>query len=151
MRRTPLVRKTGLRSSGPPKRTVWTTKKKRARLKQVGRVVKRDRKKQLVDGPLVDHVRTLPCLVSGEYGVDPHHIRPGHPRRDWLRDVDGNLVGGVVPLARRYHTAGDDAVQSYRFGLAAWEAKFIPGRSLATEAKRIAEESGLEPPAAFFV
>ncbi len=48
-----------------------------------------------------DHVRTLPCLISGRGGVDPHHLKAvGMGRKRALPKWEDYTL---VPLEHRYH------------------------------------------------
>jgi hypothetical protein len=73
----------------------------------VGRRKLREQREKLVDGPLCDKVKAMPCCVCGVRPVDPHHVSGGTLRRDYLPDGTGN----VVPLCRKHHT-GDEGVHT---------------------------------------
>lgn len=55
-------------------------------------------------------IKTLPCMVCGNEGVDPHHV--WHARRNCY---------SLVPLCRTHHTFGKDSYHALE--LDAFEAK----------------------------
>ena len=69
------------------------------------------KKKRIVDQDLLDYIKTLPCLISGEIPSDPDHIVSRGAGGD---DVANN----VWPIARRYH------VERHKIGLISFIKKY---------------------------
>lgn len=168
MKRTPLNRdpekvREWLRR---PRKQLQTRKPLRSggRLRPLGRRRLRDRKRQLVDGPLCDRARAAAWCIGclRRRTTRACHVRQGAPRRDWISCFceDGYLwrdermirhercsgtgfVGNVVPLCDGCHDRADGRVPGHG-GRTQFESD--TGLSLKLEAVRFADESGLSPP-----
>lgn len=95
----------------------------RSPLARVGRRKKREKRQKLVEGPLCERVRRMPCCVCGKPGPShAHHVTGGTLRRDYLPDGTPN----VVPLCagpdghhtgnQGVHTLGPETFRA-RFGV----------------------------------
>lgn len=73
----------------------------RSPLARVGKRKAREKRQKLVEGPLCERVRKMPCCVCGKPGPShAHHVSGGTLRRDYLPDGTGN----VTPLCFDHHT-----------------------------------------------
>lgn len=96
---------------------------KQSPLRRRGKRKAREQAAGLVDGPLCDYVRRMECSVPGcvEPG-EPHHVKHGGLRRDYLPDGTGN----VAPLCHLHHRFLHDVAGSVeRFE--EFHAVWLPG------------------------
>jgi hypothetical protein len=99
MKRTPIVRKTPLRS-----RSTTPKVKHPERTAQLGRMKRKRVSKTELERQHLGRIASMRCIVSNEYVICVHHLMkaPGkRTRRDhrW-----------VIPIAPRLHNMGDDSI-----------------------------------------